>query len=41
MKVRISLLLVASRRRYNGEFAPGLLLAIIESPSKRALLVRS
>ena len=25
-------------RRYNGEFAPGLLLAIIESPSKRVLL---
>jgi imidazolonepropionase-like amidohydrolase len=25
-------------RRYNGEFAPGLLLAIIESPSRRVLL---
>lgn len=25
-------------RRYNGEFAPGLLLAIVESPSKRVLL---
>src|SRR5579864_9460854 len=26
------------RRRYNGDFAPGLLLAIVESPSKRVLL---
>src|SRR5579864_8888255 len=26
------------RRRYNGDFAPGLLLAIVESPSKRAFL---
>src|SRR5271167_133309 len=25
-------------RRYNGEFAPGLLLAIVESPSKRVLM---
>src|SRR3984893_10976114 len=25
-------------RRYNGEFAPGLLLAIIQSPSRRVLL---
>jgi hypothetical protein len=25
-------------RRYNGEFAPGLLLAIVESPGKRVLL---
>jgi imidazolonepropionase-like amidohydrolase len=27
-----------SRRHFNGEFAPGLLLAIVESPSKRALM---
>jgi imidazolonepropionase-like amidohydrolase len=27
-----------SARRYNGDFAPGLLLAIVESPSKRVLL---
>lgn len=26
------------RRRYNGDFVPGLLLAIVESPSKRVLL---
>jgi imidazolonepropionase-like amidohydrolase len=26
------------QRHYNGEFAPGLLLAIVESPSKRALM---
>lgn len=27
-----------SARRYNGDFAPGLLLAIVESPSKRVLM---
>jgi imidazolonepropionase-like amidohydrolase len=29
---------VERRRRYNGDFVPGLLLAIVESPSKRVLL---